>query len=480
MKKSILKKYLFTSSVIIIFSFLSLGIALWMFVSQYWKQEKCGLLTENAKAISQIVESRIVENGLGGIYIVDSKSTQAFVTTVAHNINAEIFITDTNGQTIFCSESSKFEEAEANIPQDIIDQALSDSYIATTNFGDIYDTKHYVVGLPIRVLTNNLEQKNIGIVFTATDASRLYSFRFDIFQIFLIVAIGTFLISFGAMSFLSYKMTRPLREMALAARSFGHGDFSQRINVRSKDEVGELAESFNNMADSLSVSETVRRNFIANVSHELKTPMTSISGFVDGILDGTIPQEKQSHYLNIVSAETKRLSRLVRSMLDLAKIDSGNLTLNKKTFDLSQVIIETLLSFENKIESKNVKIEGLESLQSLPIDGDVDMIHQVVYNLIDNAVKFVNDGGIIQIQAVLNNDSVTVLIRNSGLSIPDEEIKLIFDKFYKTDKSRSQDKNGVGLGLYIVKTIINLHKGKISATSVPGEYTQIKFVLPVK
>lgn len=481
MKKSIFKKYLSVSTMIVVLSFLFLGIMLWTFVSQYWEQEKSELLTENAQAISNMIERQTVENESGQIYITDPTITQALITAFASNIKAEICVTNASGEKIFCSEGSKIANSEINIPQSAIKQAMEGSYIATTTLGGVYENVQFIVGLPISVQNNNdYEKKNIGVVFTSTDASHLYSFRFDIFQIFVIAAIVAFVLSLCAMGFLSYKMTHPLREMSLAAKSFGKGDFSQRINVKSKDEIGELAEAFNSMADSLSSSETIRRSFIANVSHELKTPMTTISGFIDGILDGTIPQEKQTYYLNIVSSETKRLSRLVRSMLDLSKIDSGKLKLNKKPFDLSQVIINTLISFEDKITAKNIQVEGLEDLKSIIVNGDVDMIHQVIYNLVDNAVKFVNKQGIIQILSETNSSYTTIKIRNSGLSIPDEEIKLIFDKFYKTDKSRSQDKNGVGLGLYIVKTIINLHGGSIQASSIPDKYTEFKFSLPIK
>ncbi|MEI3552840.1 MAG: HAMP domain-containing sensor histidine kinase [Acutalibacteraceae bacterium] len=251
-----------------------------------------------------------------------------------------------------------------------------------------------------------------------------------------------------------------------------------RVPVTSQDEVGQLALAFNNMASSLASSESVRRNFIANVSHELKTPMTTIAGFIDGILDGTIPPEKQSHYLQIVSQEVKRLSRLVRTMLDLSRIDSGELRLHMARFDLTNTIFVALLSFEKSIEQKRIQVLGLENAESLYVDGDPDMLHQVVYNLIENAVKFTNEGGYIQLTIQDLPDRTSVAIKNSGAGIPADEIALIFDRFYKTDKSRSQDKNGMGLGLYIVRTIIKLHGGEITVQSVENEYCQFEFWIP--
>ena len=206
--------------------------------------------------------------------------------------------------------------------------------------------------------------------------------------------------------------------------------------------------------------------------------MTTIAGFIDGILDGTIPPEREAHYLRTVSQEVKRLSRLVRTMLDLSRIDSGELHLRPARFDLTNTILVAILSFEKPIEEKKLEIRGLEHAESLFVDGDPDMLHQVVYNLFENAVKFTNPGGYIEIQVEDGADRTTVSIRNSGHGIEPDEIRMIFDRFYKTDKSRSQDKNGMGLGLYIVRTIIKLHGGEITVQSVENEYCQFEFWLP--
>ena len=293
-----------------------------------------------------------------------------------------------------------------------------------------------------------------------------------------VAAVAAFMVSFCIVWLYSYSLVRPLRDMASAARSFGDGNFSRRVPITGDDEIGQLAIAFNNMASSLATSESVRRNFIANVSHELKTPMTTIAGFIDGILDGTIPQEKQRYYLQIVSDEVKRLSRLVRTMLDLSRIDSGELHLRPARFDITQTIFSALLSFERPIEEKRLEIRGLEDAESLFVDGDPDMIHQVMYNLIENAVKFTNEGGYIQIGVIDCENRTVVRVRNSGPGIPADEVSLIFDRFYKTDKSRSKDKTGMGLGLYIVRTIIRLHGGEITASSVENEYCQFEFWLP--
>lgn len=476
MKKTLMRKYLSVNTFILVISFSALSIMLWIIISNYWRQEKHQLLTQNAKVVANLVQERTVERN-GEIYITEGSVMQAFMTTFASNINAEIFITNVNGEEIFCSEGDGCKHSNVKIPYNVVQEAMSGTYAKTSTLDDIYPNDYYVVGLPIKVSDDHSENI-IGVVFTASDTQNLYSFRMDILQAFFMSAILAFVLSFLVIILFSYRMIRPLKQMSSAAKSFGNGDFSTRIQVNSMDEIGQLATSLNDMADSLSASESIRRNFIANVSHELRTPMTTISGFVDGILDGTIAQDKQTHYLNIVSSEIKRLSRLVKSMIGLSKIDSGTLKLNIQNFDISKIIFEALMSFEEKIEAKNVNIIGLDSLESVFVDADLDLIHQVIYNLIENAVKFVDYDGYIRISLKNNKSEVIVRIKNSGQGIASDELKMIFDRFYKTDKSRSQDKNGLGLGLYIVKTIIKLHGGTISASSKLNEYTQFEFCLP--
>ena len=206
--------------------------------------------------------------------------------------------------------------------------------------------------------------------------------------------------------------------------------------------------------------------------------MTTIAGFIDGILDGTIPPERQSHYLHIVSDEVKRLSRLVRTMLNLSRIDNGELKIRPNDFDISETVLSTVLTFEKSIDEKKIDIRGLDTLQPMQVHGDEDLLHQVVYNLVENAVKFTNTEGYISFNVSDSIDRIVVTIENSGSGIQSDELPLVFEKFYKTDKSRSQDKNGMGLGLYLVRTIIKLHGGDISVSSVVNEYTRFSFYIP--
>ena len=216
-----------------------------------------------------------------------------------------------------------------------------------------------------------------------------------------------------------------------------------------------------------------------SVSHELRTPMTSIGGFVDGLLDGTIPKEEERHYLKIISSEVHRLTRLVRSMLNLAKIEAGELKPDMQYFSALEPIVDSLVTFENRLEEKHIEIKGLD-VDRVMLYADSDLIHQVMYNLIENAIKFVNDGGYIEFTFTPVGYMTVISIKNSGEGLSEEELPLVFDRFYKTDKSRGLDAAGVGLGLNIVRSIIKLHNGKIMVRSVQGEYTEFVFTIPNK
>lgn len=480
------KKYLSVTSIIIVVSFLFLGTAMIVFIARYFQSEKQTQLTHNAKSMASIAGQSVVMMQ-DNQYLIDGSRMALFIKAFSENVDADFFLVDQSGAEMISTYSIEEDEnpnanikSRQNISSETMQQALSGSFSATGTMNGLYDSNYYIIGVPIITTNSSGQQVAIGAVFAASDLKVLDVFRDETIKMFILAAVAAFMVSFCIVWTFSYKLAKPLREMAIATKHFGDGDFSVRVPVESQDEIGELACAFNQMAETLAAGESMRRNFIANTSHELKTPMTTIAGFVDGILDGTIPEEKRNHYLRIVSQEVKRLSRLVKTMLDLSKIDSGEMKLRPIRFDLSNTVFVTLLSFEKAIEDKKIEIRGLETASSLFVDGDPDMIHQVLYNLLENAVKFTNVEGYIDIRLSETNDRVTVTIKNSGPGIPAEEVAMIFDRFYKTDKSRSQDKNGMGLGLYIVRTIIRLHGGEINVSSVENEFCQFEFWLPKK
>ena len=363
-----------------------------------------------------------------------------------------------------------------------MDKLNGGGYTETGTLGGMYKSTHFISVEPIVV-----SGKLCGAVIAAQDTDSLHEPVRAMLKMFLFSAILALAIAFVATYVMTYQMTKPLREMSAAAKQYAKGDFSNRISVPyhkvlggDEDEVAELVTAFNSMANALSTIETSRRNFVANVSHELKTPMTTIGGFIDGILDGTIDSSKSTYYLRIVSDEVKRLSRLVTGMLNMSKIEAGQLKIQPKEFDISAMTFKTMLGFERAIDEKKIEIRGLDKVEPLNICADEDMINQVVYNLIDNAVKFTNEGGYIEVAIKSDSEKMIFSVKNSGKGISREEAGKVFERFYKTDKSRSYDVKGAGLGLYIVKTIIDMHGGQITVNSEPGEYTQFVFWLPLR
>ena len=276
----------------------------------------------------------------------------------------------------------------------------------------------------------------------------------------------------------SYYSMKPLREIGRAAKSFSHGKFNVRVKVRGNDELAELADSFNKMAIAIESKDEMQKNFLSNVSHDLKTPMTTIAGFVDGILDGAIPPEKQEYYLNIIKNEVKRLSRLVTSLLDISRLQSGERKFEFKQFNICELTRQTVLSFENQLEEKKLNVEFDTDEFDMMAYGDTDAINQVIYNLCHNAIKFSYNEGLYKVSIkYVDDNKIKFTIHNDGIGISSEELPFVFDRFYKSDKSRGLDKTGTGLGLFITKTIIDAHSETITASSEYEKWCEFSFTL---
>lgn len=276
---------------------------------------------------------------------------------------------------------------------------------------------------------------------------------------------------------LTRQITKPVRKMRNAAQKIAAGNFDEQIPITSNDEIGQLAQSFNSMTKSLSELENMRSTFISDVSHELRTPMTIISGFVEGILDGTIPDGEREKYLNIVLGEVKRLSRLVSELLDASRLEQGKVELKKANVDMNRLSTEAVISYEKALNEKNINVDlSLDEEECIALC-DKDAIKRVLINLIDNAIKFTPHGGEISVITKKESKKVYVSIENTGEGISCQDLGHIWERFYKTDKSRASDKKGVGLGLHIVKTIITQHDGEIYAESEEGKFARFTFLL---
>ncbi len=289
------------------------------------------------------------------------------------------------------------------------------------------------------------------------------------------------LASLIAIYFITERIISPLREMSRAAKKLMVGQFDVRVRVHGRDEVAELAVAFNQMASELENLDRMRSSFVANVSHDLRTPMTTISGFIDGILDGVIPPEEHAHYLHVVSDEVRRLSRLVTALLDVSRLQAGDRRFDMQPFDICEMGRQILISFEQKIDARHLDVEFDCTDDRMYVLADRDAIHQILYNICDNAVKFSYEGGTLRMSfdwiEVKGLRKARVRVYNEGVGIPDEDRPFIFERFYKSDKSRSLDKTGVGLGMFIAKTIINAHNETISVSGEYGRSCEFTFTL---
>jgi signal transduction histidine kinase len=463
MKITLFKKYLALTLCIVLVSFIILGVFLMTFVGQYWRNCEFNQIKKSIDDIDTVVTGA-VEISNGELSIKD-ESAWELLKHIAKSYEYDILLTDYDGKVVETTRIDKNIKVNTQISEDIINHLAKNKYYEERSAqGNFYEDTQVCVGEAVMVQVGATET-NAGYIIVCSANYVNSEMPFQIFMIFIYAVVAALIISIVLAGLFSYRMSKPLKEMSRQAKKIAKGDFSGRMTVKSKDELGQLTLAFNDMAEALEKEEIVRRDFIANISHELKTPMTTIAGFIDGILDGTIPPARQSHYLAIVSEEIGRLSRLVASMLSLARIDSGKTVINKTSFSMLDIIVSILMTFEDRLESKGIEIEGLDTFNGLEAYGDQTLLHQVMYNLIENAVKFTPENGTITIKGDEKEGKLCFSVSNTGKGISPEDLPFIFDKFYKADKSRSEDKKSMGLGLYIVKTIVNLHGGELSVTS---------------
>ena len=300
----------------------------------------------------------------------------------------------------------------------------------------------------------------------------------DMFSSFILSAGLTLLLSSVLSIVLTNRITQPLHDIGEAARRFGGGDFSARVAPSGDDEITSLAQTFNSMAVNLESIDKSRSQFMGNLAHELRTPMTSVKGFVDGMLDGTIPPEMQHHYLEIVSQETGRLARLVQNMLDITKLEAGEYKVHARSYDVWETLTGVLLANEQRVLAGKIVINDLAPVPTM-VYADPDLVHQVVQNLMDNALKFTPPGGNIRFEVKrLQPGIVEVSITNTGEGISPEALPFVFQRFYKEDASRGLNAKGSGLGLHICKVLITLSGGTIRVDSKQGEWCRFTFTLP--
>ena len=478
---------------IVLFSLLISGIFLLFLSSSYWKERTLGELSADARTLGKSIALSMEHYGTNDIF-----SSEDVYFPVANAVRAadntedgEGLVVALDGGVVLCSNGL----AAADLPEiavcrDHRERRIGQSVLRSIEqAGEEEGWQHVgiIEGLSDEEYLSAAEavrtDGQIRYFVLLTEPKRLafkaLSAKYSGMVIFSSsVAVA---LSFVAAYFVSYRVVLPLKKISEATRQYAKGDFSVRINASDTyNEVRDLADSVNSMAEDLSVIENSRSHFVANVSHELKTPMTIISGFIDGILDGTIDESEREKYLTVVSEETKRLSRLVVDMLNMSKIEAGKLTPDISSVELSTLLMKIMLVFETKISEKKIDVEGVGELPRVFIKADEGLINQVFFNLIDNAVKFTPEGGVISLTLTSTRKQVTVSIRNTGRGIPEEDRNRIFERFYKVDKSRGLDAKSFGIGLPIAKSIVELHKGEIRINSDGTDYTEFVVTLPAE
>lgn len=470
MSKIALRNFLITALTILICIMVFSSLLL-IQLYRYSINEKFDSLERDGRGVSYFAIIWMTEP-----YKLDTEAFKSVLKSQAKVNNTRIMVTNARGNIDMFADSYQDGTNGGVISEEIINKLKKDgSYREIGTFGGFFKNRIASVALPILDAAGNLR----GSVIISTPISSIT----QAFSGFLqgIVLITVFILAFSSamIFFISRKFTKPLKDMAAAARSFAMGDFSARVAVNGNDEIADLAKSFNYMAESMEKLEKLRSEFISNVSHELKTPMTTIGGFVDGILDGTIPGAKMEHYLKIVSDEVHRLSRLVSKLLLATKLQSGTQEPNITSVDICSIISITVVGAEQSIEAKQMSVDVNIPQNRLFITGDADALKQVMTNLLDNAIKYGDEGGHISITLAKRNDIAYVTVFNTGMGISPEDLPHVFDRFYKADRSRGMDKASTGLGLYIVKSILKNLNQEIFVESEYGKWIRFTFTLEI-
>lgn len=473
MRNNLFRRQFLLTAGLILLSFILLAASFTALSYRYMVREKKESMEENvsyAASMTQVILQRGFDPAEDAFPI--------YGPALSHISDSDLVLCDASGTVLrYIADGADVPDyVGSTISSDVTSQMIQNGiYSGMSNLG-IYSGVHFAAGAPIFLQTGQGDSMQYFIFMTASATDLVVLWK-SLATLFFFVAVIVMCVACIACSIFSMQQVKPLREMADAVRRFGMGEYDVRVDdTGHKDEIGDLASAFNAMADSLANSEKRRQEFVANISHELKTPMTTISGFTNGILDGTIPPEKVNDSLQVISSETARLSRLVRRMLDVSALQARESVQSQVEFDISETMVQVMISLEGKIKNRQLDMDVHIPDDPVRVWGDPDGITQVCYNLLDNAAKFAAPGTAIAVTITTKGTKAYISVKNQGETIPPDELNMIFDRFHKSDRSRSIDKEGVGLGLYIVKTILNNHKENITVTSKDG-VTEFIFTL---
>ncbi|MEE8827016.1 MAG: HAMP domain-containing sensor histidine kinase [Eubacteriales bacterium] len=436
----------------------------------------------------QLEEDHLVETRANAFYreetaVMSSYSSSLFtksssldslykeLKTLADGTGASFRIIDESGQELICTERALNTDSTVTIP-DFNYTDFGPRYYEISNFYGQYSYDCLNVMIPITYHLNTY-----GYIAASLPYSEIQNEADRLLDPFYVVFAANFALSLLILAFFSAAVYHPLQEIKEGAREFASGNLTHRIRIHSRDEMGEIADSMNFMADELKKNADYQKKFISNVSHDFRTPLTSIKGFTEAMSDGTIPPDMHGHYLSIIAGETDKLDKLTREVLTLNAMDQAKFALNIQDFDINDLMRQTASLFESVCRKKKISINAVMLGDRLMVSADREKIGQVIYNLLDNAVKFSDKNTTITMETSERHGKCYVSIKDEGCGIPRECLPKIWDRFYKADSSRGRDRTGTGLGLSIVKEIISAHEQNISVMSTEGVGTEFVFSL---
>ena len=474
MRKSISVAFFSLVSTLMVLGIVLMGASEWVLFKNYFAKDRYETLDQVVGVTQRTAQYLVQQAELPEGDELDALSTKLEI--IGESAEAYLFFTDNDGRVMIASSPDKLESL--TVPEEMmekIDASDADYYHVFGTLGGMLDGKSYITVSEMR----NENGQPSGYLFLCSSGEQLTQFKQQFWSNFLLSACVMLLCASILTKILMRQLTDPLQKVTDAAQRFGGGDLSVRVEgVEGEGEAADLARTFNRMADNIQMNDNSRGQFMGNIAHELRTPMTTIKGFVDGILDGTIPPEMQNHYLQLVSEETGRLARLIQNMLDLSKLESGEYQVNARMFNIWETLTGVALAAEQRINDGMIELEGLTMDEKVLVYADPDLIHQVAYNLLDNAIKFTPAGGTIRFSVEKLGPEAEISIWNSGQGISPEALPYVFERFYKEDRSRGLHARGSGLGLNICKVLVNLAGGQMRVESQQGEWCRFVFTLP--
>ena len=465
MKKTLYLRILIAYFFFGLFGFFAVATIVSRLTAEYCIRDKARTLYGEATRISDTYALQLYKSK------VSLEEVQAQMEALSFYMDTEIWILNPSGRMVVNSSQAPDPSQETYV-ENFDSTSPAGNYYTTGTFFDSFEEEVLSVMAPI---TSDFKIRGYVVIHMPmkkilADADSMLNISYMLLVILLVLSLIILL-------FFTEYVYRPLKRIIAGAEQYALGNMHYHIPVEREDELGYLSASLGYMADTIARSEDDQKKFIANVSHDFRSPLTSIRGFLEAMLDGTIPPERHEHYLQVVLGETDRLTKLTNGLLTLNNLNTGGMLLQRTDFDINAVIRSVAASFEQTCVSRKIHIRLVLTGRILYVNADLEKIQQVLYNLVDNALKFSRPDSEITIDTTEKGDTVFVSVRDSGIGIPKEDQNLIWDRFYKTDLSRGKDKKGTGLGLSIVREIIRAHDENINLVSTEGVGSTFTFTL---